>query len=60
MKIFIWVLFTLISKLFELCLVLLADLNQVQLVFSKLKQLIEKQNNDIVCGNPVKDHHNII
>ena len=41
------VLFALLSKLFELCLVLLADLNQAQFLFSNLKQLVEKQNGEI-------------
>ena len=36
-----------ILKLFELSLVLLADLNQAQFLFSNLKQLIEKQNDEI-------------
>ena len=37
-----------ILKLFELSLVLLADLNQAQFLFSNLKQLIEKQNDEIL------------
>ena len=35
-----------ILKLFELSLVLLADLNQAQFLFSNLKQFIEKQNGE--------------
>ena len=46
-KILIRFLFTLLSKLFNLFLVLLADLNQAQFLFSNLKQLIEKQNDQI-------------
>ena len=34
-------------KIFKLSLFLLADLNQAQLLFSNLKQLIEKQNDEI-------------
>ena len=45
-KILIRFLFTLLSKLFNLFLVLLADLNQAQFLFSNLKQLIEKQNDE--------------
>ena len=46
MKLFIPFLFTLLSKLFKLSLVF-ADLNQAQFLFSNLKQLIEKQNDQI-------------
>ena len=34
-------------KLLKLILVLLADLNQAQILFSNLKQLIKKQNDEI-------------
>ena len=35
------------SRVFKLSSVLLADLNQVQFLFSNLEQLIEKQNDEI-------------
>ena len=34
-------------KFFKLYLVLLADLNQAQMLLSNLKQLVEKQNDEI-------------